>query len=203
MRRWLEAQISRIFIFSRRLPMTTTQDIMRHLFLLGVAASFTSNLTTQAYLTLPIFLPSISVANLRMRHNGNASIDGTMYVALYDSDNSGLPNKPIITTSHTFSTTQGAITKTMNISPAVAVKEGIYYGAFYTSTTGTLSLIAQGRGEANLWGTRSGDSPGARAGYQCAYFDNAQTGGTWEDPAPALEFTNSNGAYCFYLEVGV
>ena len=169
----------------------------------GAVASFTSNLTTQAYLTPPIFLPSISIANLRARHNGNAGMDATVYVALYNSDNSGLPNKPIITTSHTVSTTQGGITKTMNISPAVDVKEGIYYGAFYTSTTGTLSLIAMGRGEANLFGTRSGDAPGSRANFQCAYFDNAQTGGTWEDPAPAIKFTNSNGAWCFYLEVGV
>jgi hypothetical protein len=188
-------------------PKITDDDSTRYyapaLFTGGAVSNFASNLTTQAYVTLPINLPNISIANLRCRHSGSASMDATVYVALYDSDDSGLPNKPIITTSHTVSTTQGAITKTMSISPAVSVKAGIYYGAFYTSTTGTLALQVQGRGEANYFGTRSGDNPGARAGFQCAYFANSKTGGTWEDPAPALQFTNLNGAYCFYLEVGV
>ena len=169
----------------------------------GAAATFSSNLTTQAYLTLPIYLPDITIANLRCRHTGNAGMDATIYVALYNSDSNGLPQTPIITTSHTVTTTQGAITKTMAISPAVAVKAGVYYGAFYSSATGSIQILAQGRGEANVFGTRSGDQPGARSGYQCAYFANSKTGGTWEDPAPAIQFTNSNGAYCFYLEVGV
>ena len=172
-------------------------------FTTGAAASFSSNLTTQAYLTLPMCLPDIAVANLRMRHTGNAGMDATVYVALYNSDSNGLPKSPVITTSHTVTTTQGAITKTMAISPAVSIKSGIYYGAFYTSGTGSISIQAMGRGEANVWGTRSGDAPGARAVYQCAYFANSKTGGTWEDPAPAIQFTNSNGAYCFYLEAGI
>jgi hypothetical protein len=185
----------------------TSADSSRYyapsVYMAGNVGTFTSNLTTQAYITLPLFLPDMAVGNLRLRHNGNAGMDATVYVALYDSDSNGLPSKPVITTSHTVTTTQGAITKTMAISPAINIKAGIYYGAFYTSLVGSLNMIAQGRAEANLWGTRSGDNPGSRAGYQCAYFANSKTGGTWEDPAPAIQFTNANSAWCFYLEVGL
>jgi len=166
-------------------------------------ATFNASTNTRAYITNPIYLPSISVANIRVRHNANAGANGTMYVALYDSTSDGVPNTPIITTSHTFTTTQGGITKTMAISPSVAIKAGIYYGAFYLDTNTSVTIQTCGRVDASLFGTESTDTPGNFASLQCMYFANSKTGGTWENPAPSLQATNSNSGYMFYIDIGV
>ena len=167
------------------------------------AATLNTNMNTRAYITNPIYLPAISVANLRLRHNTSAGADGTMYVALYDSTSDGLPNSPVITTSHTFTTTQGAITKTMAISPAVSIKAGIYYGACYLDSATSVTILSCGRIDASLYGISTSDAPATFAANQAAYFSNSKTGGTWENPAGSLSFTNANSAYLFYLEVGV
>jgi len=162
-----------------------------------------TSMNTRAYITLPIYLPAISVANLRLRHNTNAGANGTMYVALYDSNSDGLPNAPISTTSHTFTTTQGSITKTMAISPTVSIKAGIYYGACYLDSATTVTILSTGRADAAIFGFLSSDNPLTTAGQNAGYFANSKTGGTWENPAPSLQWTNSNSSYLFYLEVGV
>jgi len=169
----------------------------------AAAATLSVNMNTRAYITLPIYLPAITIANLRMRHNANAGANGTMYVALYDSNSDGLPNAPIITTSHTFTTTQGAITKTMAISPTVAIKAGIYYGVCYLDSATSVVLLSCGRTDASLFGVASSDSPSNFASNQAVYFSNSKTGGTWENPAGTLAYVSSNSAYLFYLEVGV
>ena len=167
------------------------------------SVAFNAFTNTRAYITNPIYLPSISVANIRVRHTANAGANGTMYVALYDSTSDGVPNTPIITTSHTFTTTQGAITKTMAISPSVAIKAGIYYGAFYLDTGTSVTIQSCGRTDASLFGTESTDTPASFSSFQCIYFSNSKTGGTWENPAPSLQSTNSNSAYMFYIDIGV
>ena len=167
------------------------------------AATLTTNMDVRAYITNPIYLPAISVANLRLRHNTNAGANGTMYVALYDSNSDGLPNAPVITTSHTFTTTQGAITKTMAISPAVSIKAGIYYGACYLDSATSVAILSCGRTDASLFGVFNTDNPANFSSYQAPYFANSKTGGTWENPAGSLSYTNGNSAYLFYLEVGV
>jgi hypothetical protein len=126
-----------------------------------------------------------------------------MYVALYDSNSDGVPNAPIITTSHTFTTTQGAITKTMAISPTVAIKAGIYYGVCYLDSATSVVLLTCGRTDASLFGISSSDNPSNFSSNQAVYFSNSKTGGTWENPAGTLTYTNSNSSYLFYLEVGV
>jgi hypothetical protein len=167
------------------------------------AATLNVSMDVRAYITNPIYLPAITVANLRLRHNSNAGANGTMYVALYDSNSDGVPNAPIITTSHTFTTTQGAITKTMAISPTVAIKAGIYYGVCYLDSATSVALITCGRTDASLFGVASSDTPAGFASNQAVYFSNSKTGGTWENPAGTLTYTSSNSAYLFYLEVGV
>jgi len=169
----------------------------------SAAATLSVNMNTRAYITLPIYLPAITVANLRMRHSANAGANGTMYVALYDSNSDGLPNAPIITTSHTFTTTQGAITKTMAISPTLAIKAGIYYGACYLDSATSVNILTTGRADAAIFGYLSSENPLSTAGNCAGYFANSKTGGTWENPAPSLQWTNGNSAYLFYLEVGV
>lgn len=169
----------------------------------ATAATLNVSMNTRAYITLPIYLPAITVANLRLRHNSNAGANGTMYVALYDSNSDGLPNAPIITTSHTFTTTQGAITKTMAISPTVAIKAGIYYGACYLDSATSINILSTGRADAAIFGYLSSENPLSTAGNCAGYFANSKTGGTWENPAPSLQWTSSNSAYLFYLEVGV
>jgi hypothetical protein len=168
-----------------------------------VAATLNTNMDVRAYITNPIYLPAISVANLRLRHNTSAGANGTMYVALYDSNADGVPNAPIITTSHTFTTTQGAITKTMAISPAVAIKAGIYYGACYLDSATSVAILSCGRVDASLFGVLNTDSPASFSNNQAPYFANSKTGGTWENPAGSLSYTSGNSAYLFYLEVGV
>jgi len=167
------------------------------------SATLSASMDVRAYITNPIYLPAITVANLRMRHNANAGANGTMYVALYDSNSDGVPNAPIITTSHTFTTTQGAITKTMAISPTVAIKAGIYYGVCYLDSATSVVLQTCGRVDASLFGVSSSDTPGQFASNQAVYFSNSKTGGTWENPAGTLTYVTSNSAYLFYLEVGV
>jgi len=169
----------------------------------NAAATLSINMNTRAYITLPIYLPAITVANLRLRHNANAGANGTMYVALYDSNSDGLPNAPIITTSHTFTTTQGGITKTMAISPTLAIKAGIYYGACYLDSATSVSILTIGRADAAIFGYLSSENPLSTSGNCAGYFANSKTGGTWENPAPSLQWTNANSAYLFYLEVGV
>ena len=166
-------------------------------------ATLNVSMDVRAYITNPIYLPAITVANLRVRHNANAGANGTMYVALYDSNSDGIPNSPIITTSHTFTTTQGAITKTMAISPTVAIKAGIYYGVCYLDSATSVVLQTCGRVDASLFGVSSSDTPGQFSSNQTVYFSNSKTGGTWENPAGTLTYTNSNSSYLFYLEVGV
>lgn len=165
-------------------------------------ATLNTNMDTRCYITCPIYLPAMSVANLRVRHNANAGANGTMYVALYDSTSNGVPNAPVITTSHTFTTTQGAITKTMAISPAVAIKAGIYYGACYLDSATSITLQTTGRADAAFsFGILNTDSPGGFSNNIAMYFSNSKTGGTWENPAGSLLSTNANSAYGFYLEV--
>jgi hypothetical protein len=166
-------------------------------------ATLSVSMDVRAYITNPIYLPAITVANLRVRHNANAGANGTMYVALYDSNSDGVPNAPIITTSHTFTTTQGAITKTMAISPTVAIKAGVYYGVCYLDSATSVVLQTCGRVDASLFGVSSSDSPGNFSNNQAVYFSNSKTGGTWENPAGTLTYINSNSSYLFYLEVGV
>ena len=166
-------------------------------------AALNTSMDTRCYITCPIYLPAMSVANLRIRHNANAGANGTMYVALYDSTSDGVPNSPIITTSHTFTTTQGAITKTMAISPTVAIKAGIYYGACYLDSATSVSLQTTGRTDAVFsFGILNTDSPANFASNIAMYFANTKTGGTWENPAGSLLSTSANSAYSFYLEVG-
>lgn len=169
----------------------------------STAATLNQNMDTRVYITPPLYLPAISVANLRLRHNSNAGANGTMYVALYNSTSDGLPNSPVITTSHTFTTTQGAINKTMSISPSVAIKAGIYFGACYLDSATSVAILSVGRADASLLGIASADNPLSTANNMTPYFANSKTGGNWEDPAGSLSFTNGNSAYCFYIEVGV
>jgi len=168
------------------------------------SAVLSQNLNTRCYITAPIYLPAMSVGNLRLRHNANAGANGTLYVALYDSTSDGVPSSPIITTSHTFTTTQGAITKTMGISPTVPIKAGIYYGACYADSSTNITIQTTGRIDAAFsFGVLNTDSPGSFASSLAMYFSNSKTGGTWENPAGSLLSTTGNSAYLFYLEVGV
>lgn len=185
-----------------RPQIASTRYYTPNIFAGSISATLNQNMDTRCYITSPICLPAMSVANLRLRHTANAGANGTMYVALYDSTSNGVPNSPVITTSHTFTTTQGAITKTMAISPAVAIKAGIYYGACYLDSATSIGLQTTGRNDAAFpFGVLNTDSPGAFTSYMAMYFSNSKTGGAWENPAGSLSSTNGNGAYNFYLEV--
>jgi hypothetical protein len=145
------------------------------------------SVTSRAYL-VPIILPAGNVINLGIRVTASSQ-NGTGYVALYNSDNNGIPLKPVVTSSFSHVASESNVSKTMSISPSVAIKAGLYWGAYHATGVSNPQIQAVQRGNnfaSYFFGAGDGADAFSTGGSQSCPYIAISSVGVWPDPISTI-----------------
>lgn len=147
---------------------------------------------SQRGLLCPILLPSGSINNLGIFIISSPA-NGTSLLGLYNSTNDGLPNNLVTSGSFSHVSGEANVSKTVSISPSVAIKAGLYWGAL-NSGIANPQVRSSGRGNSILsifFGAEDGTGSFTTAGGSSSIFLSTASSGSFPDPAGTFSYTNN------------
>jgi hypothetical protein len=163
----------------------------------------TANAGTRAELN-PILLPSGSVSKLGI-FVVSSIVNATGYLALYGSDSSGNPAGLITSGSFSYTSSDTNVTKTVTISPSVAIKAGLYYTAHHAngnlgSSNSSIRKTNRGNFLNSFYYGYEDENNSFNGGQNAGTTINISSAGTWPNPAGTLSFGVLN-MVCVYVYV--